>query len=394
MVSSTLFTCILTSAVLGQVGSAKPLAKRLDNGLGKTPALGWNTWNAGQCNFATAAKALQAADLFDSLGLKALGYNYINIDDCWSNKARNSSGYLVADPARWPNGMKAVADSLHAKGLKLGLYGDSGTQTCAGYPGSQGYEDKDAKTLASWGVDYWKYDNCATPGGNSQPRYEKMRDTLLSSGRPIFYSLCNWGRDNVWTWGGKVGNSWRITDDNFNSWSYVASIAARGATIAQYGVPGGFNDWDMMQISNGKLNAGEERAHMGLWAIGKSPILLGMDLSKISSSSLAIVKNKALLAINQDPLGKPATTFRPSGAAAPSASALYPYWAGPLSDGVVIGLVAADSAATLTVKFADVPGLGAGTFSWTEVYSGKTGSGTSVSAQLALHDMAVFKVVK
>lgn len=175
-----------------------------------------------------------------------MGYTYINIDDCWSTKTRNSTGYLVPDPAKWPNGMKSVADQLHAKGLKLGLYGDSGTQTCAGYPGSQGYEAQDAKTLASWGVDYWKHDNCATPSGNSQPRYEKMRDALLNSGRPIFYSLCNWGNDNVWTWGGKVGNSWRITGDNFNAWSYVASIAAKGATISQYGAPGGFNDWDMM----------------------------------------------------------------------------------------------------------------------------------------------------
>jgi alpha-galactosidase len=148
------------------------------------------------------------------------------------------------------------------------------------------------------------------------------------------------------------------------------------------------------QISNGKLSAAEERAHMGLWAIGKSPILLGMDLTKISQSSLSIVKNKALIDINQDSLGKPATTFRPSGASAPSASKLYPYWAGPLSDGVVVGLVAADNAATLTANFADVPGLGSGTYNWTEAFSGKTGSGTSVSANLGLHDMAVFRVKK
>jgi alpha-galactosidase len=239
---------LVTAYLLGILAltTANPLPKRLDNGLGRTPALGWNSWNAGQCSFATAQRALQTADLFVSLGLKDLGYNYVNIDDCWSTKSRNSSGYLTPDPQKWPNGIKAVTDQIHAKGLKFGLYGDRGTQTCAGYPGSLNNEEKDAKTLASWGVDYWKYDNCATTNENSHTEYEKMRDALANSGYKIFYSLCNWGRDNVWTWGKNVGNSWRITDDNFNSWSYVASIAAKGAGIAQYGGPGGFNDWDMM----------------------------------------------------------------------------------------------------------------------------------------------------
>ncbi|EPE32583.1 (Trans)glycosidase [Glarea lozoyensis ATCC 20868] len=385
---------VLTTLVT--VANASPLEpnKRLDNGLGKTPALGWNSWNVGGCSTATAANALTAAKAFVNLGLKDLGYSYVNIDDCWANKNRNSNGDMVADPSKWPNGIKSVADQIHGMGLKFGLYGCSGTQTCAGYPGSQGNEVRDAKLLASWGVDYWKYDNCYTPSGNSSGRFMRMRDALAGSGWPIFYSMCQWGNDAVWTWGRSVGNSWRTTGDITNDWASAAKIGAHAGTIAGFAGPGGFNDLDMMEIGNGGLSAAEERTHFGLWCIAKSPIILGTDLSKISASSLKIIKTAGLLAINQDPLGKAAAPFKPSGKPAPVSGKLYPYWAGPLSDGVVIGLIAVDAAATLSVSFADVPGLGAGTYNWTEVYGGTTGSGTSVSASLGLHDMAVFKVTK
>ncbi|KAK3318968.1 alpha-galactosidase [Apodospora peruviana] len=375
--------------------------------MGRFPALGWNSWNAGGCSAASASMAIKTANAFISLGLKDAGYQYINIDDCWSTMSRNSSGYLVADPNKFPQGMKAVADQVHSLGLKFGLYGCAGTKTCAGYPGSQGYEDKDAKLLASWGVDYWKHDNCYTPckqgsvqtcgnpSGSTQTWYAKMRDALANSGRPIFYSLCNWGRDNVWTWGNQTGQSWRMSVDNWNDWASVVRIASSAAPIAQYSGPYGYNDLDMMQIGNGKLTAAEERTHFGLWAMSKSPIILGTDLTKLSSDRLALVKNSAILAVNQDALSIAATTFRPSGAAAPVSGQIYPYWAGPLSDGsVVLGLVTANGATTLSVNFADVPGLGAGTFSWTELFSGKTGSGTSVSASLSSHDMAMYKVSK
>ncbi|PMD33325.1 glycoside hydrolase family 27 protein [Hyaloscypha variabilis F] len=376
------------------------LEKRLDNGLGKTPALGWNGWNQGQCNAATASTALNTAKAFVSLGLKDLGYLYVNIDDCWASKARDSAGNLVPDPAKWPNGIKAVTDQIHDMGLKMGLYGDAGRETCGGYPGSQGHEVQDGKTLASWGVDYWKYDNCYTgtgfnnAGANTSTYYPTMRDSLLNSGRPIFFSMCQWGRDNVWIWGGSVGNSWRMSDDIQNNWGSVASIAAKAATIAQYAAPGGFNDLDMMQLGNGKLSGNEERAHFGLWAIAKSPIIMGTDMTKLATSTLEIIKNKGILSIHQDPLGKAATTFQPSGAAAPSGSSLYPYWAGPLSDGIVIGLIAVDKAGNYSVNFSDVPGLGNGSFSWAEFYSGKTANGTSASFELGLHDMAVIKVNK
>ncbi|KAK6850187.1 glycoside hydrolase family 27 protein [Apiospora arundinis] len=394
---------LLALPALVLAAPAAEIDKRLDNGLGRTPALGWNSWNVGGCQYANADTALKTAKLFVSLGLKDAGYQYVNIDDCWSTMNRNSSGYLVPDPNKFPKGMKALADEIHGMGLKFGLYGCAGSKTCAGYPGSLGHEKEDAKALASWSVDYWKHDACYLPCNNGQsPQtcwdpnyYETFRDALASSGGKIFYSMCEWGRNSVWTWGNSVGNSWRMSGDIANNWNSVASIAATAGGIAQYAQPGGFNDLDMMEIGNGALNENEERAHMGIWALAKSPIILGTDLSKIKTSSLNILKNKAILAINQDPLGKAAGYFRPSGAAAPVNGQLYPYWAGPLSDGVVVGVVAAGGASTLSFKFADVPGLGgSGSYSWTELWTGTTGSGNAVTTSLASHDMRVYKVTK
>lgn len=200
-----------------------------------------------------------------------------------------------------------MVDQIHNKGLKFGLYGDAGTMTCAGYPGSEGHEAQDAKTLASWGVDYWKHDACYLPcvtGGRPQTcwdarsstktYYATMRDALAGAGRPILFSMCQWGRDSVWTWGKDYGNSWRMSGDIANNWNSLASIAANAANIGQYSGPGGFNDLDMLQVGNGGLNENEERAHVGLWMIAKSPILIGTDLSKIKQSTLNLLKNKVI----------------------------------------------------------------------------------------------------
>lgn len=219
-----------------------------------------NPQNVAQCNAATEAFALDTANRFISMGLKDLGYTYVNIDDCWSTMQRNSSGYLVADPKKWPRGIKPVVDEIHAKGLKFGLYGSAGTKTCAGYPASQGYEGKDAQLLAEWGVDYWKHDNCYTPcrqglpqtcpenqvAGSTRTWYGTMRDAVLATKKPIFFSLCNWGRDRVWEWGKDYGNSWRMSIDIWNDWASVIRIGSAAAGIAQYSAPGGFNDLDMM----------------------------------------------------------------------------------------------------------------------------------------------------
>ncbi|KAF7893437.1 uncharacterized protein EAF02_000975 [Botrytis sinoallii] len=368
---------------LGSTVDSRNLEVRISNGLGRTPALGWNSWNAFGCNGASASSAMTAANQFVNLGLKNLGYIYVNIDDCWHTKSRNSSGNLVADPSKWPNGIAHTVNQIHGMGLKFGLYGDAGTMTCAGYPGSQGHEQQDATLLGSWGVDYWKYDNCYTPcngqvpqtcwiARNSEAWYQTFGNTLKTVFHTILYSLCSWGVDSVWTWGGSVGNSWRVTGDIQNSWSSVSSIANTAAGISKYSGPGRFNDLDMLEIGNGGLSEAEERAHFGLWAIAKSPLIIGTNLASIKSSSLAIIKN----------------------AAGPISGQLYPYWAGPLSDGVVVGIVAANGALNYNVALSSVPGLGSGTWSWTEFYSGKKGSGTSISGSLASHDMAVYKITK
>ncbi|GKT95415.1 glycoside hydrolase family 27 protein [Colletotrichum tofieldiae] len=274
--------------------------------VGQKPALGWSGWNQGGCNAASASVALSTARSFVSRGLKDAGYTYVNIDDCWSLKRRDSSGNLVPDPSKWPNGIKAVSDEIHNMGLKFGLYGDNGIMTCAGYPGSQGNEQRDANLFASWGVDFWKYDNCYSPcnlagppqtcpnnqAPNSRPRYETMRNALRTTGRPILYSLCNWGYEQVWTWGAEVGQMWRMSTDNWGGWQDVVNIVNWAVPIAKYSKPYGFNDLDMMIIGNGKLTTAQERTHFAIWAIAKSPIILGTDISKLSNAQISLVTNR------------------------------------------------------------------------------------------------------
>ncbi|KAK4183865.1 family 27 putative glycoside hydrolase [Podospora australis] len=385
------------------------VASALNDGVGLKPHMGWSSWNVAQCNSASAKYALETADKFISLGLKDLGYEYINIDDCWSTKSRDGSGKLVPDPQKWPNGIKAVTDQIHAKGLKFGLYGCAGDKTCAGYPGSEGREKSDVAQLVSWGVDLWKYDNCYTPCqqnprpqtcqnpvGNTKQFYAPMRDALMaaSSQRKIHFNLCNWGRDSVWTWGATYGHSWRMSVDNWGDWASVERIGSAAADIYNYSAPGGFNDLDMLYLGSSKINANQEKLHFALWAITKSPLVLGLDLNKISSHTLGIIRNKGLIDINQDSLGKAATIFRPPGAAAPVKGKIYPYWAGPLSDGVVIGLVAGTAAGNYKVDFKDVPGLKGQTttYAWKEMYTGQSGTGTGVAFDIGLHDMRVVKV--
>ncbi|KAH6621635.1 glycoside hydrolase superfamily [Chaetomium sp. MPI-SDFR-AT-0129] len=381
----------------------------LDDGIGRTPHLGWSSWNVAQCNSASEKYALDTANKFVSLGLKDLGYEYVNIDDCWLTKSRDGNGKLVPDPNKWPNGIKAVADQIHGMGLKFGLYGCAGQQTCAGYPGSDGstHAASDVAQLAEWGVDFWKYDNCYTPcldnpppqtcgrpSGSTKTWYAPMRDAIIAAQEthPIHFNLCNWGRDNVWEWGAEYGHSWRMSVDNWGDWASIERIASAAGSIAQYSGPGGFNDLDMLYLGSSKISAAEGRLHFGLWAIAKSPLVLGLDLDNIPSDTLKLVSNKGLIDINQDSLGKAAAPFRPSGSPEPVNGKIYPYWAGPLSDGVVIGLVAGTQGGTYAVNFKDVPGLEDGDYSWEEVYTGQTGTGSSVSFDIELHDIRVVKV--
>lgn len=214
-----------------------------------------------RCDNAKATLIKQAASQLISLGLSDLGYTYVNVDDCWQNETRDSSGNLAADSDRFPDGMAALAADLHAQGLRLGLYGSAGTLTCEERPGTWGYEAADAALIAGWEVDYWKHDNCYTPcddgvvetcqnpSGNTSTWFTTMRDALLDQEYPILFSMCQWGRDEVWTWGADVGNSWRMSGDVSNAWAPVKEIAETAAALAQYSAPGGFNDLDMLVSS-------------------------------------------------------------------------------------------------------------------------------------------------
>jgi len=368
----------------------------------KTPALGWNSWNAYACNI-NEAKVLAAANSMVSLGLKAAGYSYVNIDDCWSNKARDSSGKITPDATKFPNGISGVATQVHNLGLKLGIYSDAGTSTCAGYPGSLGHETTDVQTWASWGVDYLKYDNCNVPSNwtdassytdwytsNTALRYRQMLSALTASTRPIFYSLCNWGQANVWTWGGRVGHSWRLTGDATASWSFITSAINTAVAHASYNTFYAFGDMDMMEIGNGALTIQEQRTHFGAWIMMKSPIILGTDLSKLSSDQVAILKNPELLAFHQDQTvaasATPYTTGSPP-----------EFYSGKSSKGTHVFVINTGSAtANKVITFSAVPGLGTGNFKVHDMWTGKdigTFSG-SYTVSLASHDFAAFLVTK
>jgi alpha-galactosidase len=282
----------------------------LDNGLAKTPPMGWNSWNKIGCNV-TEDSVKKAADAMVKSGMKDAGYQYIVIDDCWQ-VSRDEDGNIVADPQKFPSGIKALADYVHGLGLKFGIYSDAGTKTCGGRPGSRGYEFQDARTYAKWGVDYLKYDWCSTGKENAEAAYTTMRDALLKTGRPIVFSMCEWGTAKPWTWAANVGNSWRTTTDIIDQWEgkgkeYGAgaiTIVDMNADLAEFAGPGHWNDPDMLEVGNGGMTTTEYRSHFSLWAILAAPLMAGNDLGTMKPEIGEILMNKEVIAVDQDPLGK------------------------------------------------------------------------------------------
>src|SRR5437588_3307037 len=275
------------------------------NGLAKTPPMGWNSWNkfAGRVDDA-AVRSM--ADAMATNGMKDAGYQYINIDDTWE-ASRDPQGNITTNK-KFPD-MKALADYVHSKGLKIGIYSSPGPNTCAGYEGSYGHEEQDARTYAAWGIDYLKYDWCSAAriykDDEMQAVYQKMGDALLRAGRPIVYSLCQYGRSNVWDWGAKVsGNLRRTTGDISDRWQSMDKIGFQQFDIAPYAKPGHWNDPDMLEIGNGAMTNDEYKTHMSLWAILAAPLLAGNDLRSPSPEILAILTNREVIAVNQDELGK------------------------------------------------------------------------------------------
>ncbi|KAI8537584.1 hypothetical protein RHMOL_Rhmol09G0035400 [Rhododendron molle] len=271
----------------GSNSSGGELSRRqlLANGLGLTPPMGWNSWNHFSCKIEEKL-IRETADAMVSTGLAALGYKYINLDDCWAELNRDSQGNLVPKASTFPSGIKALADYVHAKGLKLGIYSDAGTQTCSlTMPGSLGHEEKDAKTFAAWGIDYLKFDNCNNNNISPKERYPIMSKALLNSGRSIFFSLCEWGQEDPATWAKGVGNSWRTTGDISDSWNSMTGRADENDKWASYAGPGGWNDPDMLEVGNGGMTVGEYRSHFSIWALAKrsciDPDKLGIQGKKV-----------------------------------------------------------------------------------------------------------------
>ncbi|CAF4976432.1 unnamed protein product [Rotaria sp. Silwood1] len=248
------------------------------------------------------AKARQTADAMVATGLAAAGYQYVNLDDCWQ-LTRDSQGIIHPDPQAFPSGISALADYVHSRKLKFSLYSDAGFMTCAKRPGSLDYETIDANTYASWNVDYLKYDNCNTDRTIPEVRYPVMRDALNASGRPIFFSICEWGVDTPALWAANVGNSWRTTGDIRDNWDYMMFNIDFNNNFADKAGPGGWNDPDMLEIGNGGMTDAEYVTHFALWAISKAPLLIGCDVTNMSAATLSTLTNPEVIAVNQDPLG-------------------------------------------------------------------------------------------
>jgi alpha-galactosidase len=277
--------------------------------LAKTPPMGWNSWNKFACNVSEAL-IKEMADAMVSSGMKDAGYEYIVIDDCWQ-VSRDENGDIVPDPKRFPSGMKALADYVHSKGLKFGIYSDAGTKTCQGRPGSKGYEQKDARQYAEWGVDYLKYDWCNTGGMDTRKAYTTMSQALRNAGRPIVFSLCEWGGTKPWLWASGIGHLWRTTGDIQDCWDCkrpwggmgVVQIIDLQTELFPYAGPGHWNDPDMLEVGNGKMTTAEYRAHFSFWCLLAAPLMAGNDLRNMTQETKDILMNKEVIAVDQDPLG-------------------------------------------------------------------------------------------
>jgi len=339
--------------------------------LAAAPPMGWNSWNAFGSNI-NEEVVMQTVDAIVSSGLKDCGYEYIVIDDCWSKKCgRDSNGDLVPDPLKFPSGMKALADYVHSKGLKIGIYSDAAEKTCANHPGSYGFEEQDAQLWASWGIDFLKYDYCHAPSDQATAieRYARMGEALRKTGRDFLFSICEWGGRDPHLWGRSVGgHMWRVSGDVFDSWVNIWVPAGSyygigvdvsldiAAALCEYGGPGGWNDLDMLVVGlNGKgqipghgMSFLEYQTQMSMWCMACSPLMIGCDVRSLDRATAALLMNREVLAVNQDPLGVPARRVKRFGPCE--------IWKKPLADGcVAVALVnRGSSGSDLTLRAGDV----------------------------------------
>ncbi|BET68524.1 hypothetical protein ASA1KI_34420 [Opitutales bacterium ASA1] len=311
----------VVAATLLASAAAPELAAQKFEGLALTPPMGWNSWNTFASNIdETLVK--ETAEAMIANGMRDAGYVYIVLDDTWSTRERDPDGNLVADPDKFPSGMKALADYLHERGFKFGIYGCAGPRTCAGFPGSWGHEFQDARTFASWGVDYLKYDWCTSGTANAPDAYKRMSAALRAAGRPVVFSICEWGHNKPWEWAAEVGHLWRTTGDIMDcydckqrweqGWKVILDLQyslvqphdGQNNGIGQYAGPGHWNDPDMLEVGNAGLTLEESRAHFSLWCMLAAPLMAGNDVRSMTPEINSILVHREALAINQDPLGK------------------------------------------------------------------------------------------
>ncbi len=375
-------------------------------GLALTPPMGWNSWNTFASNI-NEVVVRETADAMVKSGMRDAGYTYIVIDDCWALKERDKDGNLVADPQKFPGGMKALGDYLHERGFKFGMYGCAGSKTCGGYPGSMGHEYQDARQFASWGVDYLKYDWCYTGTRDAREAYTTMRDAMYAAGRPMVFSICEWGHSKPWEWAKDVGHLWRTTGDIVDcydcvqrwaqgwkvildlQYSMVQPSTGQGDGIGQYAGPGHWNDPDMLEVGNRGLTLAESRAHFSLWCILAAPLIAGNDVRVMSPEVAAILTDREALAVDQDALGKEGWRFR--------AQPEYEIWVRELSGGdwAVALLNKGSSAADLSIDFPSMWVFG-GKFKVRDIWAKKDlGMNDKVYTQrLEAHDVAFLRLTK
>lgn len=297
---------------------------RLRDGLAPTPPMGWNSWNRFQTRIDEALIRETAQALVET-GMRDAGYRYVVIDDGWEAPRRDDQGDLVADPERFPSGIAALAEHIHSLGLRFGIYTDAGTATCAGFPGSLGYEFRDARRFASWGVDYVKVDWCNTSGLGTRSAYSKWSQAFRAAGRPMILSVCEWGRTRPWEWAGSVGHLWRTCWDIQDSWESLCAIVDRQRDLHPFSGPDRWNDPDMLEVGNGGMTVGEYRAHFSLWCLLAAPLMAGNDLREMSDEVRAILAAPEPIAVDQDPLGDQGRLVR--------ADATTEVWVRELADG-------------------------------------------------------------
>ncbi|RLQ06687.1 alpha-galactosidase [Micromonospora sp. BL1] len=395
----------LAATVTDQAVAPRP-ARALDNGVARTPPMGWNTWNTFGCNI-NETLIRQTADAIVANGLRDLGYKYVVVDDCWFNPNRDAQGNLQAHPQRFPSGMKSLGDYLHARGLLFGIYQVPLDKTCAqvggAFPGATGslnHEYQDARQFAAWGVDYLKYDWCSGTGtiNDQVARFGIMRDALASTGRPIVYSInpnsyhAKTGPQRNWS---DVANLWRTTEDITNAWNTgqtngypmgIQNIVDVTVPLAGYAAPGGFNDPDMLEVGNGGMNDTEMRSHFALWSMLAAPLMMGNDVRSASAATLAILRNANLVAINQDTLGRQAVQVSFDGTRRVLAK--------PLANGdVAVALFNQGSSTTTVSTTAAAVGKSGSSFTlrdaWTDATSSSSGA---ISASVPAHGTVVYRV--